>query len=102
MQFVCLLQNGIRSHCSEFILTPPVDRIITLRVHFDLIYYCWVYIKLLIQNYILVKIIIFIDYLQYHIHVLLLFQQDNDTDELDEDERGALIRKVTYTYVLFI
>ena len=58
---VCLLQNGISSHCSEFILTPPVDSIIILLVHFDLIYIFYVYIKVVMQNYILVRIIIFIN-----------------------------------------
>ena len=97
MQFVCLPQNGVCSHCSEFILTQPVDNIIILLVHFYLIYIFWVVyvcIKVVIEKYILVTLIIIINvYLQYHIHVLHLFQQD----ELDEDKRDE---RTEMTYIL--
>ena len=60
--YVCSLQNEIRSHCSQFTLTPTVDSMTIVRVHFDLIYNFYVYIKLVMRNHILVKFIILINF----------------------------------------
>ena len=73
--FVCLLKNGIRSHCSQFTLTPPPDSIITLRVYFDLTYNCLVYIKLLMQKYILGKLL-YLSTSNYNITYMFYFDSN--------------------------